>query len=86
MAEQMALPLEFSDSPVQVVVKVDDQTYRFGPFPNEVDAAKMMTDLVRLVSEQAGADLSPSHGSWFGTSTAEDGTGLMWSIFPSQQH
>ena len=86
MAEQMALPLEFTDKPVQVVVKVDDQTYRFGPFPTEAEAASMIATLSRLVCEQVGANLSLSHGSWFGTSINEDGAGRMWSIFPSQQY
>jgi hypothetical protein len=85
MSEQLTLPLEFSKKPVEVVVKVDDLSYRFGPFSTEAQAAEMMATLARLLADHADVELSTSHGSWFGTQLVE-GEGRMWSIFPSQQY
>jgi hypothetical protein len=85
MSEQLTLPLEFSNKPVEVVVKVDDLAYRFGPFTTEAQAAEMMATLVRLLSDHAAVELNKSHGSWFGTQVVAE-EGRMWAIFPSQQY
>jgi hypothetical protein len=85
MPEQLTLPLEFSKKPVEVVVKVDDLAYRFGPFTNELQAAEMMATLARLLSDHAAVVFNKSHGSWFGAQVVEE-EGRMWSIFPSQQY
>jgi hypothetical protein len=85
MTQQSILPLEFSSKPVQVVVKVDDLSYRFGPFSSETRAAELMATLARLLGDQFGVEFHKSSGSWFGAQDAPE-AGKMWTIFPSQQY
>lgn len=86
MAEQLALPLEFSDTPFTIVVSVDSLNYTFGTFATEQLARSAMEMLVRLLEEQVGVSLSPSSGSWYGTSTEVSGHGHMWSVYLTQSN